>query len=508
MSPTSPGSARSRWMLGVLGLAVLLVLLWTAQRSPPAPASAAIPAEAPQPDPSPPAADLTEATLESRAVPTRTEETPVVEPASKPAAAHAPNTTATPAPKKPDLDARGWITFRVKDEHGAPVPGAEVKLDGLRRTSERGSVYAWRGEPDRGTTAIDGTLKLPYPVWITLDDETASVVVFVHHPDFATYENQDCALAETVDIVLQRGSVLVIAGWFGSKDRIVTDVLPHFSWDVDLKADDWLPRRDGRLTTTRMKPGRHAVYLEWKSPEHGACYSELTPFETVAGEDQELLLELVAAKTLRGHLSAEVPRPVVEGEVSVGVQFRGPENGGAILVRRGAPIAADGTFEVRGLPPGDAQIVGICRGFAAVPSERSKDSGERAIAKEIDLRKLEGDFELAMEPTATLELEFQGPDGKPAPDVLVDAWPNICWRVQACSSYSDVRRWSAQSDANGRARIEDLPAGEHWFGAVSRELELPQAAAGTDARDRTRRAHFAPGETVRLTFSLEKKIGR
>jgi hypothetical protein len=91
-----------------------------------------------------------------------------------------------------------------------------------------------------------------------------------------------------------------------------------------------------------MKPGKHAVYLEWKSPDHGACYSELTPFETVAGEDQELLLELVAAKTVRGRLGPEVPRPVEDGEVSIGVQFREPESQGALLVRRGAPSRPTG----------------------------------------------------------------------------------------------------------------------------------------------------------------------
>jgi hypothetical protein len=494
-------------MLGVFGLAVLVAVLWTTLRSsrvtdPPATSAEAAPASSVAAAP-----ELAESKLESRAEPGRREEEvpPAVEPGPKHEAV--PKTASAPAARKPDLDARKWILFRVKDEQGAPVPGAEIRLDGLRRKSERGSVYAWRGAPDHGTTAVDGTLKLPCPLWITLDDETASVVVFVHHPDFTTYEDQDCLLADTVDIVLKRGSVLVIAGWFESKDRVVTDVKPHFSWEVDLKADDWLPRRDGRLTTTRMKPGKHAVYLEWKSPDHGVCYSELTAFETVAGEDQELLLELVAAKTLRGHLGPEVPRPVVDGEVSVGVQFRGPESQGAILVRRGAPVAADGTFEVDGLPAGEAQIVGICRGFAAVPSERSKEFADRMVAQELDLRKIDGDYELRMEPTATLEIEFQDPEGKPAPGILVNAWPNVCWRVQACSGYSDVRSWSAESDANGRARIEDLPAGDHWFGVASPELELPKAEATTTTMDRTRRATFAPGETVRLAFALEKKDG-
>ena len=504
ISPNSVRRGRSTLILGALALAALLLFVWSALRRPPEVASA--PAEPPRaaeeakpPARESPASELADTKAAPRSAP-NTEETP--ERAAT--APHAPPAAAA-APRKPDLAARAWILFRVKDEHGAPVAGAEVQLAGMRRKTERGSVYGWRGEPDHGTTAVDGTVKLPFPVWVTLDDETASVVVYVHHPDFVTYENQDCPLAETVDVVLQRGSVLVIAGWLGTKEHVVTDVKPRFSWDVDLKPDDWLPRRDGRMTTTRMKPGHHVVMLVWQSPDHGVCFSDLTLFETVAGEDQELFLELHPAKTLHGRLGPEVPRPVVDGEVSVGVQMAsGGESRGSILDVHDAIVQSDGTFEVPGVPAGPAQIVGICKGFATKMLMLGNVSISERIAPEIDIRTLDDVYVLNMEPTAVLELELRGPDGKPAAGVLVNAWPNACWRVGACGTYAEHHSWSATSDADGRARIEDIPAGEHGFGIAHAELDLqPEGPNG----DRYRRTQFSSGETVRLAFDLVKKAG-
>jgi hypothetical protein len=500
ISPTSFRRTHSTLLLGALGLAALLVGLWFVLRPTSlAPRSDAVAAEPARPEPAPELTDAGKTDLEATAA--RAAAPRAEEPAPKPIAAAA-------VAEKPDPDAREWIVFRVKDEHGTPVAGAEVRLSGLRRKSERGSVYAWRGEPDSGTTARDGTLRLPYPVWVTLDDETASLVVFVHHPDFTTYEDQDCTIRETVDITMRRGSSLVIAGWFGSRETIVTDVRPHFSWDVDLRPEDWLPRRDGRLTTTRMKPGHHVVFLEWRSPEHGTCFSDLTPFETVAGEDQELLLELRPGKTLKGRLGPEVPRPVVDGEVSVGIGL-GPqgENGRSLLHRRGAPVQPDGTFEVAGLPRAEAQIVGVCRGFAAVCAVESNEHFERRIAPVIDLRTLEDEYELEMEPTAVLEIELRGPDGKPARGVHVAAWPNVCWRVQVCSNYAEQHGYYADSDAEGRVRIEDVPAGEHYLGVEDETLDLPREGTANGPRDRIRRVKFPSGQTVRLAFDLERKTG-
>jgi hypothetical protein len=490
-------------VLGALALAGLLFFLWMSlRRQPELPTNPAetshVAGDAKPAADEDPASELADAKVAPRATPE------AAEPSEKEAPAPpAPAAAATKTPRRPDLDARTWILFRVKDEHGAPVAGAEVRLAGMRRKTEHTSVFGWRGEPDHGTTAVDGTVKLPCPVWVTLDDETAGVVVYVHHPDFVTFEDQNCALAETVDVVLQRGSVLVLAGWLGTKENVVTNVKPSFSWEVDLMPDDWLPRRDGRLTTTRMKPGAHVVLLEWASADHGTCFSDLTPFETVAGEDQELLLELHPAKTLRGQLGPEVPRPVIDGEVSVGVQSGG---GNGFLHVGSALVKSDGTFEVPYLPVGPSEIVGVCKGFAAVRRENPFifGGGQRNGGQSLDLRIVGETYVLEMEPTATLELELRGPDGKPAAGVRVDAWPNVCWEVGACGSYVEHRSWTAMSGSDGRARIEDIPSGEHDFGIEHAELDLKGEG---ENGDRHRRAKFESGETVKLAFDLVKKSG-
>ena len=134
MSPTTPGGARSRWIAGIVLVGLLVGLFGWMLRSDPAPTRAPPPStEASRSSPAPSAPELAETKLEPRAVPSRIEEPPAAaDSAPKPAAAPAVAAPAVAA-RKPDLDARTWILFRVKDEHGAPVPGAEIKLDGLRR---------------------------------------------------------------------------------------------------------------------------------------------------------------------------------------------------------------------------------------------------------------------------------------------------------------------------------------------------------------------------------------
>jgi hypothetical protein len=128
------------------------------------------------------------------------------------------------------------------------------------------------------------------------------------------------------------------------------------------------------------------------------------------------------------------------------------------------------------------------------------------VPQAVVLRGELGGRVVAMEPAAALEVELTLADGRPAPGVEVSVWPNVCWRLGACALFVDGRSWSATTDEEGRARIEDLPAGEHWLGVQHPELDLPLEPPG-DRGDRSRSARFTPGATVRASYTLESTGG-
>ena len=429
-----------------------------------------------------------------------------------------PATIAEPvAPvRTADLAAREWITFRVENERGYPVAGAEINLSGMRTVRERGSWYGWRGDPSLGVTDANGTLKLAYPVWVSLDDETGELSLSVKHPDYATYDNDAVPVAPEVRIVLKLGSVLVVSGWVDEPTQVITDVRAHFSWDVDVKPEDWLPRRDGCLTTTRVPEGTHLVYLEHESPKHGACFSAMTEFALAPGETRELHLQLNPARKLVGRLADVVPRPVVDGRVVLGVQMESEARGATILRTFEVPVGEGGTFVVERVMPAEAQIVALCKGWASKPEElvaiQSEGGGaESSIEMETELQRVDlssdGEFVVAMEPTSSLALELRGPDGAPAAGVAVWAWPNACWRVNACGMFVESRHWMGISDAEGLVRIDDIPAGSHSFGVSHSQLDLPFDPPGVTHARRSRSAQFASGATVSMKLPLERKTG-
>lgn len=426
--------------------------------------------------------------------------------------------TAEPAvaQRTPDLAAREWITFHVENERGYPVAGAEINLSGMRTVRERGSWYGWRGDPSLGVTDANGSLKLAYPVWVSVDDETGEISLTVTHPDYATFDDDSVLVAPEIRIVLKLGSVLVVSGWIDEPAQVITDVRMHFSWDVDVNPEDWLPRRDGCLTTTRVPEGTHLVYLEHESPKHGACFSAMTEFALAPGETKELHLQLHPARKLVGRLADVVPRPVVDGQVVLGVQMQSASRDATILQTFQVPVNEDGSFVVERLMPGEAQIAALCKGWASktdefVELQTGEGSAEPSLELEAELQRVdlssEAEFVVAMEPTSRLELELLGPDGAPAEGVAVWVWPNACWRVGACGMFVEDHHWMGISDARGLVRIDDLPAGSHSFGVTHSELDLPFDPPGHTHARRSRNAQFASGAAVSLKLALEHKTG-
>jgi hypothetical protein len=361
---------------------------------------------------------------------------------------------------------------------------------------------------------------------VTIDGRTLSVDLRVAHPDFVPFRDSSFGSGpgERV-VVLQRGSTVVVSGWIGSPATLVTELEIELDRDARLPADAWTRRPDGRLTTARIPPGAHLIRVRHAS-EEGPWFSEVARFELAEGGYELLELELLQACSLRGELEPSVPRPVVDGHVSVILSHGGVGQEPALNLRVEAPIAADGSFAVDGLPPGDGYVFALCRGWCSrrtradaaeqvglqlYRSEHDKRSeaerleealermGERALAHQ-RVRVPRGGPALVvlMEPTGAVEVQVARTDGTPVLGATVSINPNV--HVASVGSWIiRWREWSREVDSTGRVRFEDVPP--HlgvWIHAHHAELQMRKV-------DREQRIRIAvrAGETTEARVLLE-----
>lgn len=431
-------------------------------------------------------------------------------------------TTSSPTPGA--AQERAWITLRIYDEYGAKVAGATVDRLWLLNAGQRSTTATPETSPER--SGSDGVLKLAYPRRFDRERLVDGLSLSIHHPEFAPYESGWLALAPELEIILVRGEMLVLSGWIDTPSNVIDDFdAPQFSDEVELEDGDWQTRSDGRRMTARVPLGRHFVQLRhWC--EAGVYWSALTEFEMRPRATTELHLELQPSVRLRGRLSDEVPRPVIDGRVSVAVFRANPANAesSGFLRRSPTTIDAEGEFEIPFLRAERVQLIAICRGWVSprVMANSPEDLGlalqpgedwrtvrerlgEDALTYPlIELQALDRVLEVAMEPTATLEFHALDDRGSPLAGVRVSAWPNVYWEGVGSSMVAHDFSWSALTDDAGIARVDSLPAGEHYYRVEHPQFELPREPPGDPEGDRHRLGHFVSGATLRVDFALER----
>src|SRR5882672_532201 len=226
------------------------------------------------------------------------------------AIARDPGPAPTPA-EKPDLNALDKITIRVIDDRQQPVIDAEVTIHGMRREGDSGGWYGYRGESPTGKTDAHGQVELNHWRWVTLDGRVRGIDVTVVHPEFVPFRDSSFVLGPGEHLItLQRGATVVVSGWLASHPGLIADLKIEVDRDARLPSDAWTREPDGRLSTTRLAPGKHLIWLEHESAALGPCLSAIEDFELGAHEWKELAIELHAAETLDGALDPRVPRPI------------------------------------------------------------------------------------------------------------------------------------------------------------------------------------------------------
>jgi hypothetical protein len=132
---------------------------------------------------------------------------------------------------------------------------------------------------------------------------------------------------------------------------------------------------------------------------------------------------------VRGRLSENVPRPVLNGKI---ITTTAPKPDGdawgekspSLVWHEWTTIAPDGTFVLQSIPrSGQIQIIAVCDDF--VSETTLPDAGPFVMGQLFDIDGLELEVTVSMEPTATVELTIRKPDGSLLDSGTVSSSPNM-----------------------------------------------------------------------------------
>lgn len=497
----------------VIVISALAILLWRSRREP---GTAELhPAAAPTR--SAPAAVSTE-TKEPAPTPGR------VEVSSSGESGPAPVAIGTPgANPEADLAARDWLEVTVLDPEGRPVPGAQLSIGGVRKAGDATSWYGMRDGTATAHSDAQGRARISYTRWVDLEGLTNGVDLEVTHAEFVPFRDSSFPIGPGEHtVVLRRGAMVIVSGWLGSREVVIQELDVRVDRESQLPSKNWTRVRDGRLSTTRLAPGKHLIWLAHASEAHGRLASAIESFELAENESKELHLELHRLQAQSGRLDAAVPRPVLDGHVRVNLNQGGSGMDPSISRDFEAPVNADGTFELADLPPGRGQIIALCRGWVSRrtpfdPLEAAtRRLGREPTFGEIELAFQEeapesleaqritvptpGPLVVAMERAGSLQVTVRAQDGAPLAGALVSTSPNVSF-IGVGSTLFPWREWSAETDASGLARIDDLPPQESLL------VQAYKSGFRTASRDRERIPSVAivSGQTTELVLGLESK---
>lgn len=444
---------------------------------------------------------------------------------------------------------------RVLDEAGVPVAGAVVFPEGLRTKPGPyvSGWYGWRTETNGGvpnspvTTDEEGYARVPYPKYVFERIETGTLCLSVNHPDFvpdqperivatappagAPWQIRANALLNQIrrksliarpdPIVLKKGAVLVVrvrnAAERGSRVFAqVSGVAAHIT-------NFWIHAEPGVIVTRRLAAGPRTVRAVQVDSDGLAWFSDAESFTAVAGQTNEVPVDLKRGATVSGQLDSTVPRPVKNGRVVAHVWPQGcrPQDSPPQW-HAWAALSEDGTFSIRGLPEGDLEIVALCEGFVSTngPGQFQTRYPQKHLLGTNDLA-----ITIGMEPTARLEVQVADDKGKPLKDVRVVTWPNVRYGewssvilMNDCYNSKDrllsepavrspwgaeVQDFQGMSDSSGLAVLRNIPATVNGLSVDHPRFSLPAVGTARDGKSRVTRFTLTPGQTNRLFIQLE-----
>ncbi len=449
--------------------------------------------------------------------------------------------------------------IRVVDASGKPVAGAIITPEGLR-TKPGPYRSGWYGWPTTGNsvsnppvqTDANGFARVGYPKYVFERIETGVLCLSVNDSHFVPDRpERDVAIAPPagapwrvwadylkdrlmhrqlvtrVDpVVLQPGATLKVAMPPDSAAHWRTPLFVQISGDGNDGTNFWLHPAPDVTLTRRLGAGKYKVRAVRFDTAGAAWFSDSTNLLAVAGQTNDLVLQLTRGVTLRGELDPTVPRPVKNGRVIVHVWPSGcapqdypPQWHAWTTVRE------DGNFEIPSLPQGDLEVLALCSGFVSTngPGKFHMRYPQKHVLGTNDLN-----ITVGMEPTARLEVRVTDNQGKPVKGARVMAWPNARYGewaavllAQDCYITSDVmlspagKRYSywtdrvpdfeGTSDDAGLAVLPNLPADVTALAVDHPQLALPAISTPWGDKRREAAVKLIAGVTNHTSVQLEPR---
>ena len=377
-----------------------------------------------------------------------------------------------PVPARVVLDAGRALAGQVVDGEGQPLPGAELTL---RRPLEGdngwGELPADAEEPRRAAADRRGRFRIP--------GVNGRYDLAIRRPGAAQVELpvEIAPGAGDVDLgplVLPAGLALegrVVGGEGSAAEPLPgaevtwTRFLPDGSVPVAPPEPGLATGPDGRFRIADLAPGQR-LDLTIRHPVHAP--RTLRQVQAIAGSEP-LEIELAPARALSGRVLGPAGEPVAGAQLSSSrietAALNGTTMGRDLLGQTGT----DGRFHVAGLAPGllDLQI--------SAPGFQTRDVEGLAIPADRDVDGVE----VRLEPGVALEGRVTRQNGDPVEGALVHVGHES--RFLGRRPGAHFRPWRpsrslAQTDADGRYRIEGLDPGPHRV-EVQAERDTANAVA-------------------------------
>lgn len=325
--------------------------------------------------------------------------------------------------------------IRVTDPEGNPIADALVYGSGLRTVQEPGSHWGWpQGvELAKRKTNEQGLVTLPYPKRIAKDLDVGQVTWTVEHSEFVAFREDRAVEDNPAEIQLVRGYKIAASAIDAvSREPIKTDlygVVPDGS-------GAWKLFDNGMIVSPTLNPRQMSFRLIRIVENQAVAFSDLL-VANPEGKTRVVVKDVLMkpAVKVQGKLDENVPRPVVNGTVSMVIVTGDRESENRWRWFDTTTIAADGTFEFAHVPTGGVvQLLAVCDGWVQqnppdelvktyFPEMRFIDPKHTYFTPfAVDEESIT--VELKCKPGRTIQAKVVDEQGQPVAGVEVAVWPN------------------------------------------------------------------------------------